>query len=282
MAPQFLKALTAAAALYASLATALPVQKRTVIWETVTDVVVETVTRTSTVRGVPGPDSTIGPPYGSPTMPAVPTVAVPTQEKPMDHNKAPEHTTPTPPAPTTTAAPPPPPTTSAPPPPPPTTSAPPPPPPTTSAPPPPPPTTTPPVVIPTPPPMPKPPVISVPPVTPPSTGGSGYSGPCAPGAACSGEITFYDGGLGACGMNIDTQSDDVIALPYELMGPLSNNNPFCGKTVSITYNGITSTAIVKDKCMGCTGQNIDMTRHLFYKFGVEADGRIPDVKWHFI
>ncbi|KAK2809025.1 hypothetical protein FQN49_008654 [Arthroderma sp. PD_2] len=281
MAPHFFKALTAATALYASLATALPV-KRAVVYETVTDVVVKTVTRTTTVKGVPGPDYTVPPVYSSPSVPVVQTstpVANKPQETPVDSPSAP-------PAPTSTPAPPVPtpssttpvavPTT------PPATSTPPPPP--TTTPPPPPPTTTPP---PPPPPAPTssvPPVVSVPPVM--GGGDSSYSGPCAAGAACLGEITFYDGGVGSCGDPINTDSDDVIALPHGLMEPLDggnpNNNPLCGKQVSITYNGVTSTATVKDKCQGCEGKSIDMTRHLFVKFGLETAGRIPGVKWHFI
>jgi hypothetical protein len=35
------------------------------------------------------------------------------------------------------------------------------------------------------------------------------------------------------------------------MGELSNSNPYCGKTVTIEYNGITATGIALDKCMGC-------------------------------
>ncbi|OAX77060.1 hypothetical protein ACJ72_08645, partial [Emergomyces africanus] len=64
-------------------------------------------------------------------------------------------------------------------------------------------------------------------------------------------MTFYDGGLGACGTNVDTHSELAIALPVGLMGNRSNDNPLCGKTVTIKFRGKTATATVKDKCMGC-------------------------------
>jgi len=73
--------------------------------------------------------------------------------------------------------------------------------------------------------------------------------------------------------------EDALALPWEFMGELSNTNPYCGKTVTITYKGITATGVIKDKCMGCPPGSIDLTRHLFYKFGVEADGRLAGATW---
>ncbi|OAL70767.1 hypothetical protein A7D00_5096 [Trichophyton violaceum] len=273
MAPQFLKALTVATALGATLASALPVQPKPTVWHTTTEVVVKTITKTATVHGTPGPDYTVPPAYTTPAAPTVPTdapqqpsytpVPSPPASSPSSSYSAPAEPSsssvpaPPPPPPTTTSAPAPEPTTS---------TTPPPPPPTSTTPPPPPPPAT------------KPPVVNIPPI---GGGGSTYTGPCAAGSPCTGEIT-YDGGLGSCGTNIDTNGEDVIALPIDLMGPLSNNNPYCGKQVQISYKGKTATATVKDKCAGCTGNNIDMTRFLFYKFGVEADGRIHGVEWHFI
>ncbi|EGD88334.1 hypothetical protein H112_04815 [Trichophyton rubrum D6] len=264
MAPQFLKALTVATALGATLASALPVQPKPTVWHTTTEVVVKTITKTATVHGTPGPDYTVPPAYTTPAAPTVPTdapqqpsytpVPSPPASSPSSSYSAPAEPSsssvpaPPPPPPTTTSAPAPEPTTS------------------TTPPPPPPPAT-------------KPPVVNIPPI---GGGGSTYTGPCAAGSPCTGEITFYDGGLGSCGTNIDTNGEDAIALPIDLMGPLSNNNPYCGKQVQISYKGKTATATVKDKCAGCTGNNIDMTRFLFYKFGVEADGRIHGVEWHFI
>ena len=103
-------------------------------------------------------------------------------------------------------------------------------------------------------------------------------------AACQGDITFYGGGLGACGVNVDP-SGNGIALPYEFMGTASNSNPYCGKTLTI-YNPATGASVqatVMDKCMGCTGRSIDLTETLFGDLtgGDTGLGRVSGVDWWF-
>lgn len=114
-----------------------------------------------------------------------------------------------------------------------------------------------------------------------SSGGS-TGGPCeGSGSGCSGDATHWDGGLGACGWNVNTASDMQIALPVGLMGSQSNGNPYCGRSVSIKgTNGIVS-ATVGDKCMGCTGDSIDMTDALFAAALPDGDGRVKNVEWWF-
>jgi hypothetical protein len=108
-------------------------------------------------------------------------------------------------------------------------------------------------------------------------------GPCqGQGNACSGDVTHYDGGLGACGWNVNTASDMQIALPYGLMGTLSNSNPYCGKSLSIkATDGSIVQATVGDKCMGCEGQSIDLTDALFEAVAPNGDGRVHGVQWWF-
>lgn len=103
-------------------------------------------------------------------------------------------------------------------------------------------------------------------------------------AACQGDITYYGGGLGACGVNVDPAGNG-IALPYEFMGTLSNSNPYCGKTLTI-YNpatGQSAQATVMDKCMGCVGRSIDLTETLFSAVtkGNTGAGRVSGVDWWF-
>lgn len=103
-------------------------------------------------------------------------------------------------------------------------------------------------------------------------------------AACQGDITYYGGGLGACGVNVDPAGNG-IALPYEYMGTASNDNPYCGKTLTI-YNpatGQSAQATVMDKCMGCTERSIDLTETLFSAVtnGDTAAGRVSGVDWWF-
>lgn len=101
------------------------------------------------------------------------------------------------------------------------------------------------------------------------------------GSACSGDITFYEAGLGACGDTSDGSSENVVALAHEFMGELSNTNPYCGKTVTIEYNGVTVEATVVDKCMGCVGRDLDLSNHAFDALGIaESVGRTT-ANWYF-
>lgn len=120
---------------------------------------------------------------------------------------------------------------------------------------------------------------------------------------CVGDITYFGGGTGACGWYvllakvpqkdkliaysryIDTNTDFEIALPEAFMGAQSNDNPFCGKSVTI-YNHATGnmiSAAVADKCEGCTDRSIDLTETLFSQLtnGDIAAGRVPNVQWWF-
>jgi len=99
----------------------------------------------------------------------------------------------------------------------------------------------------------------------------------------SGDITHWDGGLGACGWNVDTSADMQIAMPVGMMGSQSNGNPFCGKSLTIKNpnTGATAQATVGDKCMGCTGASIDLTDALFAAIGGGCDGRCSGFEWWF-
>lgn len=99
----------------------------------------------------------------------------------------------------------------------------------------------------------------------------------------SGDLTFYTLGLGACGFNDGGKdsSENIVALSYLLMGEQSNGNPMCGKTITISYNGKTITAVVRDKCMGCAKEAIDVSEKAFLElFGSKSVGR-GEVQWWF-
>ncbi|ETN43068.1 uncharacterized protein HMPREF1541_02226 [Cyphellophora europaea CBS 101466] len=121
------------------------------------------------------------------------------------------------------------------------------------------------------------------PTVQPKTAGASSGGPCeGEGSACTGDVTHYDGGLGACGWNVDTASDMAIALPHGLMGTQSNGNPYCGRSLSIkASDGSVVKATVGDKCMGCEGQSIDLTDKLFAAVVPNGDGRVSGVEWWF-
>ncbi|GFF82497.1 allergen Asp f 7 [Aspergillus lentulus] len=110
---------------------------------------------------------------------------------------------------------------------------------------------------------------------------SGYSGPCSKDSPCVGQLTYYDTATSAsapssCGMTNDGFSENVVALPVGIM-----TDADCGKTVTITYNGITKTATAVDKCMGCKSTDLDASRHLFGELADFGAGRINGMSWYF-
>ena len=115
--------------------------------------------------------------------------------------------------------------------------------------------------------------------SPSSSGSSG--GTCSSGSPCEGDITYYEAGLGACGLTNDGTTDKVVALPHVLMGPLSNTNPYCGKTITIkcSSTGKTTTATVVDKCMGCNDYAIDLSNAAFLDLDELAVGRTKAIWW---
>ncbi|KAI9779665.1 MAG: hypothetical protein M1835_004640, partial [Candelina submexicana] len=127
---------------------------------------------------------------------------------------------------------------------------------------------------------------SAPPTSNGTPGACSTDGKCSSsGTPCCGDITHYDTDAahqtkGACGWVNDGATEDVVALPHGMMGEQSNGNPFCGRTVNVSLNGKTASAKVVDKCMGCEGQSIDLSDHLFGQLGNPDIGR-TQAKWWF-
>jgi len=120
------------------------------------------------------------------------------------------------------------------------------------------------------------------PVSSSSSSSDSSSGVCSSSSPCEGDITYYTAGLGACGLTTDGTVDKVVALPHALMGPLSNDNPYCGKTITIkcSSTGKTTTATVVDKCMGCEDYAIDLSNAAFGDLDDFAVGR-TGATWYF-
>lgn len=107
---------------------------------------------------------------------------------------------------------------------------------------------------------------------------------CQDGTTCKGDITWYEGGLGACGQTVDTEAEMAIALPFGFMGTLSNSNPYCGMSVTVKnpVSGTTVQGTVRDKCMGCVGRSIDLTSKMFQAVtDGKGDGRVHNIEWWF-
>ncbi|ANB15607.1 hypothetical protein AWJ20_3244 [Sugiyamaella lignohabitans] len=172
-------------------------------------------------------------------------------------------------APSSTSTPPPPPPPS-------TTSTPPPPPPVTTSSPPPPPTTT-----STPPPATSSVVVVSSPAAPaPSSSGSDSSS--AGSGQFSGQATFYEVGLGACGIT-NTDSDFIAALNAPMFGdfPNPNANPNCGKKAQIFRNGKSVTVTITDKCPTCAYGNLDLSPAAFDVIADPAEGRV-EITWSWV
>ncbi|KAF2737365.1 hypothetical protein EJ04DRAFT_126880 [Polyplosphaeria fusca] len=95
----------------------------------------------------------------------------------------------------------------------------------------------------------------------PSNGGGG-------GDSHHGDITIYDntGAAGACGKPL-TDDMMIVALAHGAFGASTYDymtgeatNPWCGKTITIEYNGNKIEAEIQDLCPGCDGEyDIDLS-----------------------
>ncbi|KAI1207178.1 uncharacterized protein F4807DRAFT_190026 [Annulohypoxylon truncatum] len=120
-----------------------------------------------------------------------------------------------------------------------------------------------------------------------SSGGSTGSDGIPYNQKFSGDITYYNAALGACGYE-DTGKDDttnIVAIPKAFWDSISTAtsyglnepaHPLCDKTITITSSdGKTTTATIRDRCDGCAGHAIDVTPHTFTDlFGSLTGGRL--------
>lgn len=97
----------------------------------------------------------------------------------------------------------------------------------------------------------------------------------------AGDLTYYDLGLGACGWDDSGKdnSENIVALSHLLMGTQSNGNPYCGKSITVSYNGKTVKGVVRDKCMGCALDAIDCSKNMFLELFGTLDGGRHKVEW---
>jgi hypothetical protein len=126
-----------------------------------------------------------------------------------------------------------------------------------------------------------------------STGGGG-SGSGGSGQTYTGSITmyYYGGGTGACGEPI-SDTEMVVALgvaefgdsSYDVMTGLPTNK-WCGVTIAITYNGVTTNGKIMDRCPGCTEAGLDMTPALWEKVtggvGGASGDRLSGATWQVV
>ncbi|KID98949.1 riboflavin aldehyde-forming enzyme, partial [Metarhizium majus ARSEF 297] len=122
-----------------------------------------------------------------------------------------------------------------------------------------------------------------PPVSKPQTSSAPSTGGGGPGSGkITGDFTWYEIGTGSCGENdkgLDL-TECIVAVSHIRMGEQSNGNPMCGKTISMSANGKTITGTVKDKCMGCAANDIDVSKACFTQLFDLGVGRTK-IQWWF-
>lgn len=96
----------------------------------------------------------------------------------------------------------------------------------------------------------------------------------------SGQGTYYETGLGACGIT-NSDTDLIAAVSWELFdsypgydGVNPNTNPVCGKQVTASYQGKTTTVTITDRCTGCSLTDLDFSPSAFTDLANESLGRI--------
>ncbi|KAK8092410.1 uncharacterized protein PG998_014895 [Apiospora kogelbergensis] len=100
-------------------------------------------------------------------------------------------------------------------------------------------------------------------------------------SAYSGDMTYnpFNGGLGACGKPINNGDATVAVAPKFFTASNPKNDPVCGKTVTIHYNGKTATAQVWDRCQGCGDNDLDATPTLFTNLVGSTDPGRVSITW---
>jgi expansin (peptidoglycan-binding protein) len=98
-------------------------------------------------------------------------------------------------------------------------------------------------------------------------------------------MTYYTPGLGSCGVT-NTDSEAIVALAEDMMtaaqvGGNPNDNPLCGKSITISWQGKTATAKIMDTCPGCADGGLDLTPTLFQEFAPLSVGRLTGMTWTF-
>jgi hypothetical protein len=117
-----------------------------------------------------------------------------------------------------------------------------------------------------------------------SSNGGGNPPPPSDGDDHSGDGTFYDPGLGACGYYNDG-SQLVCAMAAPDFDPYTpdgnpNHNTLCGRYISVTGPKGTVNVQVVDRCPECNSGDLDLSPTAFDQIGNPDDGRIH-ITWHF-
>lgn len=106
--------------------------------------------------------------------------------------------------------------------------------------------------------------------------------PSSHGGPYTGDLTYYDPALGACGYT-NSGSDSICAVSHIIFDAVSsgsnpNANPLCGKKIRVRVGGKSEDLTVVDRCTGCKSEDIDTTRSVFGSLADIDEGRVG-VEW---
>lgn len=106
------------------------------------------------------------------------------------------------------------------------------------------------------------------------------------GITSTGDLTYYDPGLGACGAT-NFVNESIVAVSHALFdaaagqagsGSNPNANPLCGKVIRISSRAAGANrsvdVTVRDRCTGCAVADLDVTESVFDRLAQRAEGRV--------
>lgn len=97
-----------------------------------------------------------------------------------------------------------------------------------------------------------------------------------------GWMSWFYPDVGSCGIK-NNDGDLVVAISRFTMDRFStgnsNENPLCGKTITIDYQGKTLDVKVADRCFACSENDLDATPAVFEKLTGNKDIGKVDISW---
>ncbi|EXJ75673.1 uncharacterized protein A1O5_00180 [Cladophialophora psammophila CBS 110553] len=109
--------------------------------------------------------------------------------------------------------------------------------------------------------------------------------PSGNGGPYTGDLTYYEPGLGACGI-VSVNSDKIVAISHIVFDAVSvgsnpNANPLCGKKIRARKDNKSVDLTVVDRCTGCQPTDIDVTINTFAELSDVDLGRVL-VQWNWL
>lgn len=95
----------------------------------------------------------------------------------------------------------------------------------------------------------------------------------------TGDLTYYDVGLGACGKT-NSDSDMIVSVSHYLFDDVQeggdpNSNSLCGKKIRVRRDDQASVDVtVVDRCTGCSPTDLDLSPAAFEKLADKDEGRV--------